>query len=154
MIKGRDLKNLPAIEVSNGLCWGHVKEFKLKNDHMLAGVFITDDKQVEYYISMDKIVRIGRDAVIFNGPPEQPKDEEYLCQSEFEITGALVMTINGENIGTVQDIVLEDTGSGVVGYEVSDGYIKDILMGRKILDPAEILSYGSEAVIVCDTYPD
>lgn len=154
MIKGRDLKKSPVIHISNGQLLGYVKEFNMSREHTLAGIYIVDHKQEITYISADKIVKIGRDAVLLNDIPEEGIDNSSMLQCEYNMNGSLVTTINGENIGVVQDVVFEDSGGCVIGYEISDGYLKDIIMGRKILDTSEILSYGDDAVIVSDSSPD
>lgn len=55
-------------------------------------------------------------------------------QSYQDILGRLVISGRGENLGIIRDILI-DTNSGMIkAYELSEGYIDDLIRGRHIVD--------------------
>lgn len=59
--------------------------------------------------------------------------QSYRC-----ILGKLVLSAKGETLGIIRDLLI-DTNSGIIkAYELSEGYIDDIIKGRHIVE----LEYG------------
>lgn len=55
-------------------------------------------------------------------------------QSYNSILGKLVLSSRGETLGIIRDLIF-DTSSGIItAYELSEGYIDDILRGRHIIE--------------------
>ncbi|HYF82787.1 MAG TPA: PRC-barrel domain-containing protein [Clostridia bacterium] len=55
-------------------------------------------------------------------------------QSYKNILGKLVLNSRGETLGIIRDLII-DTSSGIIkAYELSEGYIDDILRGRHIIE--------------------
>lgn len=64
------------------------------------------------------------------------------------ITGVTIVTDTGEKVGTVGDLLINDTGE-VEGYEVKQGFIS--LAGRKFLPLDQVQAVGPDAVIAATT---
>jgi len=55
-------------------------------------------------------------------------------QSYRNILGKMVLSSRGDTLGIVRDLLI-DTDSGIINaYELSEGYIDDIIKGRHIIE--------------------
>jgi len=66
------------------------------------------------------------------------------------LTERAVFTSSGEVLGQVSDLLIEEKEGHIWGYEVTDGYLKDVFLGRKVITTADILTWGKDTVIVKD----
>jgi len=155
MRRGREIVGLPVINVATGekvglvtdLFWNHDQK-KITAIGLDTGGVISRSEP----ISCKHILSIGQDAVTVNGA--SGTGDAKSCESDrniSDVTGLLVVTDTGRNLGTLQDLVLDGDGSLLAGYEVSDGLVGDIISGRDVLPPGAVLAWGSEAVVVRDT---
>ena len=64
------------------------------------------------------------------------------------ITGVTIVSDTGEKVGTVGDLLINDTGE-VAGYEVKQGFIP--LAGHKFLPVDQVRAVGPDAVIAATT---
>ena len=148
--KGRELLNKPVIDINSGVRLGYIRDFELEDEKKIAGIYADEGQSWEYYIPLEFISSMGRDAVLVNGwerlPPGRTKGHR-----KNRYTGAQVMTSLGQNIGTVEDILIEENEGSIKGYEISDGLFKDMVMGRKTITAGDILTYGEESIIVADS---
>lgn len=61
--------------------------------------------------------------------------------------GAKVFTADGEDFGTVTDVILSSTCSSLTGLEISQGIMADLESGRKFLPWGEIITVEDRAVL-------
>jgi len=140
---------MPVIEVSSGRQLGYIKDFELE-DNRITGIYIDTGQDERCYIPHEHISSMGRDAVLVNGcAAVEPEVLEHKVKNRY--AGVPVVTSLGQSIGMIEDIIIEENEGSVMGYEVSDGLFKDMVMGRKIITPENILTYGDETVIVADS---
>ena len=63
-----------------------------------------------------------------------------------------VVTVHGEQLGRVSDVYFDDLqGTQIVGYELTDGFIADMMEGRKWLPAPRKLDdvmLGEDVIIV------
>lgn len=148
MKKGRQIKNLPVINIINGIILGNVLDLKIGDNHKIEGIYLQTPDNRSGFVPLQAISSMGRDAVLVNSTVEQTAGDIALEKAGFN--GSWVMSSAGKSLGYVDDIVIEEKDGSIIGYEVSDGYIKDMLVGRKVVYTADILTYGKDAVIVED----
>lgn len=152
MKRGRELKNLPVIEMNSGKQLGYVEDFHLESDlQNIAGIYVKTPNETLGYYPFIQIGHLGRDAVLVQGKPQAFEDKELTHNSHY-YTNSLVMTVSGKNIGQIEDIVLEEKDGNIMGYEISDGHLKDILLGRSIIPKDYIRTLGYDTVLVEDNY--
>lgn len=151
MIRGREIKNLPLIDVTSGTVLGTVWDLLLADNQQLKGLaFVTNDQKLRF-LPREQVVNLGRDAVLVKGDQESfPLVTE--TGDHLQPAGTWVMTAEGKSLGTIDDIVVEDNGGSIVGYEISDGYLMDLLVGRKVVTAANILTQGKDAIIVDEDF--
>jgi uncharacterized protein YrrD len=152
--KGRDVIGLPVISLATGkelgvvedLIWSH-EELKITHLVVNAKGFLNRT----WYIPLEEVKGIGDDAVTVDGEEILEKGE---CQPEGkrvnEIAGGVVVTEEGRNLGTLEDVFFDGPGR-LLGYEVSTGLVGDLLSGRMIMPPEMVVTWGKEAVIASYT---
>lgn len=150
MRKGREIIGLPVIGLPSGkeigvvddIIWSHQEQ---KITHLVvAGKGVFNRCR---YISFEEIKSIGDDAVTV--------DEEIWKESPLsidgkrvsQIAGDLVLTEDGQNIGTLEDLFFNGATGKLLGYEVSTGLVGDLLSGRMTMPPEKVLTWGEEAII-------
>jgi len=148
--KVSDLINLPIIDLTSGSQLSIVKDVVLNADNDVLKGFLCENK----LLPLGKVKSFGKDAVIIESDdldsilepfkvPVNPPDflPEY-------IIGTAIMTEGGKYLGTIGDILVEDNIGKILGYEVSDGLLKDLVSGRSIITVPQIITYGEDAVII------
>jgi uncharacterized protein YrrD len=76
--------------------------------------------------------------------------EQTEWRDDLGLTERVVLTSSGEVLGQVSDLLIEEDLGNISGYEVSDGYLKDVMLGRKVIATSDILTWGIDTVIVRD----
>lgn len=151
MKKGREIRNLPVIDLINGRLLGYVRDFKTDSFDKVQGLYMVTPENKLYYFPFEAIGKMGKDAVLVKA-----ELLELLCNSQTEwsddlgLTERVVLTSSGEILGQVSDLLIEEEKGYITGYEVSDGYLKDVFFGRKVLPTSDILTWGIDTVIVKD----
>lgn len=73
--------------------------------------------------------------------------KEMLARGCKNWIGAKVFTADGEDFGTVTDVILSPTCSALTGLEISQGFMADLQSGRKFLPWGEIITVEDRAVL-------
>jgi uncharacterized protein YrrD len=145
---------LPVIELATGkelglvsdLSWNH-EQRRMKAICLETGGVICRTGT----INCKNIVSIGTDAVTV--ADEAPGGEAATAEGDqklAEMSGTLIVTEKGRNLGTLQGPVFDDKGESLLGYEISGGILDDLLSGRDVLPPEAVLTWGKENVVVRD----
>ncbi|WP_308634699.1 PRC-barrel domain-containing protein [Paenibacillus silvisoli] len=160
MLRLQHLIGLPVIEMSGGKQVGHVKDAWFDEHWQLGGIildagrrFLTAIKAVLW----NEVMVCGEDAVIIMNEASVRKTKQADIMRSFH-TGSIrlkdlpVITVDGEQLGRVSDVYFDQIqGTQIVGYELTDGFIADILEGRKWLpapESAEEVMLGEDVIIV------
>lgn len=150
MRKVSDLINLPVINLTTGEQLSKVEDVILNADNDVLHGFLCEGK----LLPLKYVKNLGKDALMVeveglesiletikahvNPPLFLPK---YLL-------GTPIVTQKGECIGTVGDILIEQETGDILGYEVSDGLLKDLVSGRSLITIPQIIAYGEDAVVI------
>lgn len=62
------------------------------------------------------------------------KIKQRRYQSYQRILGKLVLNFRGETLGVVRDIIIDNNSGIIKAYELSEGYIDDLIRGRHIIE--------------------
>lgn len=160
MMRLQHVIGLPVIEMSAGKQVGHVKDAWFDEHWQLGGIIL--DAGRRFFTSMKSVVWhdvlvCGEDAVIIMHEAAVKGTVKGDVQRTFS-TGTVrlkdlpVITASGEQLGRVSDVYFgELQGTQIVGYELTDGFIADVLEGRKWLPAplqADEVMLGNDAIIV------
>ncbi|MBP3961353.1 PRC-barrel domain-containing protein [Paenibacillus lignilyticus] len=160
MLRLQHLIGLPVIEMNAGKLVGHVKDAWFDEHWQLGGIildagrrFLTAMKSVIW----NEVMVCGEDAVIIMNEASVRKTKQAEIQRSFH-TGSIrlkdlpVITVDGEQLGRVSDVYFDEIqGTQIVGYELTDGFIADIMEGRKWLPAprqADDVMLGENVIIV------
>jgi len=148
--KVSDLINLPVINLASGSQIAKVNDIVLNADDDVLQGFLCENK----LLSLKNIKNLGKDAIMVEGDELNSLLESVkipvnppLFLPEY-ILATPIVTEQGECIGTVGDILIEENTGKIMGYEVSDGLLKDLVKGRSIITVPQIITYGEDAVVV------
>lgn len=139
--KGREIIGLPVVSLASGREIGNVEDIIWDHEKRKLTYLILNEKGVgrrSKFVPFEQIVNIGEDAVTVRLvlPSEEVKDL-YGGTKINEISGALVMTANGKNLGTIEDVTFNVSEGVVLGYEISNGLMGDLLSGRNLCLPMQ-----------------
>ncbi|MBW7477739.1 PRC-barrel domain-containing protein [Paenibacillus oenotherae] len=160
MIRLQHLIGLPVIEVGAGKQVGHVKDAWFNEHWQLDGIILDAGRR---FLSAMKAVLcrevlvFGDDAVLIMNESSVSRMETAIVQRSFH-TGVIrlkdlpVVTAYGEQLGRVSDVYFDELqGTQIVGYELTDGFIADLMEGRKWLPApldADAVMLGENVIIV------
>jgi len=148
MKKGREIRNLPVIDILNGQLLGYVQDFKTDSYARVQGLYLVTLEKQAYYLPFEAISKMGADAVLVKSELLKLSDSPTEWSEALGLSERTVLTSSGEILGQVSDLLIEEEEGNIAGYEVSDGYLKDVFLGRKVVPTADILTWGIDSVIV------
>ncbi|GKU75640.1 PRC-barrel domain-containing protein [Paenibacillus sp. L3-i20] len=160
MIKLQGLIGLPVIVIRSGKHVGTVKDAWFDEHWGLNGLILEYAKWFATSIRVvqwSEILSCGEDAIII------ASEEAVIAMKPKQIgrafyTGIVklkdfpVVTVQGIQLGLLSDVYIYPfQGTQIVGYELTDGFVSDLMEGRKWLkapsDPDMVL-LGEDAIIV------
>ncbi|MBB3109949.1 uncharacterized protein YrrD [Paenibacillus phyllosphaerae] len=160
MIKLQHMIGLPVLIMSTGQQVGHVKDAWFDEHWELSGIILDVGRRflsATRSILWSDVVKCGEDVVFIMSEQAVHKALPADIQRSFH-TGAIrlkdliVVTTDGEQLGRVSDVYFSnEQGTQIVGYELTDGFIADVMDGRKWLPaPTDLdtVTLGENAIIV------
>ncbi|OMF31743.1 photosystem reaction center subunit H [Paenibacillus sp. FSL H8-0548] len=159
-MKLQQLIGLPVIVIHSGKLVGTVKDAWFNEHWELKGLILDCPR---WFVSTVKIVEwssvlsCGEDTVIIANEAEIIRMKSKQLLRSF-YTGVVklkdlpVITVQGVQLGRVSDVYFyPKQGTQIVGYELTDGFVSDLMEGRRWLkspsDPENVL-LGEDAIIV------
>ncbi|GGG83869.1 PRC-barrel domain-containing protein [Paenibacillus radicis (ex Gao et al. 2016)] len=160
MIKLQQLIGLPVIVIHSGKHAGVVRDAWFDEHWKLLGLVLSNAKwfgSAVLAVKWSDVLTCGEDAVLISGEEavKPVKSAEILRSFEtgvVKLKDLPVVTVQGLQLGRVSDVYFYPfQGTQIVGYELTDGFISDLMEGRKWLrapeDPEAVL-LGEDAIIV------
>lgn len=157
MRKGKSLMGLSVVGQQDGKKLGTVKDlfFDHESDQLMA--FVLEEKDLfglmaAVIVPWREVKSIAGDVVMVTNEqsPIKLKDDPQvreMATRETVLSGTHVLSQDGQQIGTLADMFIDETSGRVVGYEVSGGFFADTLRGKKFLPAPPGLSIGHDAAI-------
>ncbi|MCA0755225.1 PRC-barrel domain-containing protein [Paenibacillus sp. N4] len=160
MIKLQQLIGLPVIVIHSGKLVGTVKDAWFDEHWMLKGIILDSARWFAASVKIvewSNVLSCGEDTVIIADEDAIVRMKPKQLLRSF-YTGLVklkdlpVMTVQGLQLGRVSDVYFyPNQGTQIVGYELTDGFVSDLMEGRKWLkapsDPGTVL-LGEDAIIV------
>lgn len=160
MIKLQQLIGLPVIVIHSGKLVGTVKDAWFDEHWQLKGLILDSAKWFASSVKIvawENVLTCGEDTVIISSEDVIIRMKPMQLLRSF-YTGVVklkdlpVMTVQGLQLGRVSDVYFYPfQGTQIVGYELTDGFVSDLMEGRKWLkapsDPDTVL-LGEDAIIV------
>lgn len=156
MIKESEILGLSVIIQRSGEKIGNVKKvIYSKNRSKVLALLINEGG----YFRESKIIRyknirsIGQDTVIIESEKSIeiastiPQIAEALT-NKTQINNYEIIFDNGEALGYIKDIIINEKNGKVIGFIVTEGFVEDLRKGRSILPRMEGISYSENKIIV------
>ncbi|MGB4504130.1 MAG: PRC-barrel domain-containing protein [Syntrophaceticus sp.] len=147
MRKGREIIGLPVVSLATGKEIGVVDDILWSHQDSRIRYLVVGD----HCIPFSDISSIGTDAITVSGVEVlKVKDEDgdlSELRSVNQTGGELVLSEDGENLGTLKDVLFDTDEGKLLGYELSAGVVGDLLSGRMIMSPEMVFSWGKESII-------
>lgn len=70
------------------------------------------------------------------------------CMSYEFIIGKLVINSRGEILGIIRDLLIDAESGAIKAYELSEGYIDDIVKGRRIIELDKNCSFTEHSMVI------
>ncbi|MEJ7654211.1 MAG: PRC-barrel domain-containing protein [Chloroflexia bacterium] len=154
--KGKELTGLPVMTFAEGEQIGKVKDILFDPEQNRVVALLVDEGG---WFSSAKVVpwqnvkTVGVDSVIVPDKSAVVKvdDDPYIkriMENDNILAGTKVMTEDGRDLGTIGDMLMDDSTGEVVGYEVSGGVFSSTLKGKKFMPAPETISVGKDVAFV------
>ena len=158
MKKAHSLIGLNLVAKSGGEALGTVRDliFDSTSNELLALVLSEKDLfglvQAQV-VPWREVVKVGDDAIIVQSAASKIKagsDQRLteVVQRETTLGGTRLMTTDGQEIGTLGDVFIDENTGRITGYEISGGFISDTLHGKRFLPAMENVQIGKDVAFV------
>ncbi|WP_314587227.1 PRC-barrel domain-containing protein [Paenibacillus terrigena] len=153
-----EMIGLPIYEVETGRRVGKIQDFYLTPDWQMEGIELEGKKWFATspirMVPWQEITACGEDAVMIANKRAIQKrsavDIQYtlLC-GDRRIRDLPLLTPDGNQLGRVVDVYVDQKlGNTIIGLEITDGFISDLIEGRKWLRVSDVLQIGQDAIMV------
>ncbi|WP_223069273.1 PRC-barrel domain-containing protein [Paenibacillus caui] len=156
-MKLQEMIGLSVFDTENGKEIGKVRDFLLSEDWKIEGIVLEGKGFLSPNIKAvlwDDIVAYGEDAVMIRNQQAIRKMDAENIQNTFALGGGKVkelpvLTNDGVLMGHVSDVYFDQhLGNTITGFEISDGFISDLVEGRKLLPFTRDIVRGESALMV------
>ncbi|WP_352418534.1 PRC-barrel domain-containing protein [Proteiniborus sp.] len=155
MRKVSELIGIPVVCKKSGARIASVKEAIFsKKKYRIMGFVVSEGSifREAKIIQLNNIVFIGKDALIVKNEnvietcSTLPELNQLL--NEKKIVEEEVLTEEGESLGHIKDILIDEEKGKIIGFILTDGLIQDIKEGRNVLPYTTGIVFGENSVIV------
>lgn len=156
MRKALDIVGLPILSLASGRTLGVVRDLICDAGGRTLGVVTQEAGWLKegMYIPFQAIYSVGEDFLTVHDEHAhslhllRDLDSILLMTGKQKLKGKLVITEQGERLGTIEDVYFSQNWEKLVGYEISNGWITDVMEGRKRLTAADGFMIREETLIV------
>jgi uncharacterized protein YrrD len=144
MIKGREIISLPVLDSANGQQLCEVKGIIIDTDIISRVVAIViEDKTIFHsakiipYQKIQQInhefLTIGTEKDIIRTAEDPVINDCFIKQESHCVLGKEIYAPNGEKIGSIGDVLIIPETGIITGYEVTNGFVQDLIEGRNCI---------------------
>ncbi|GAW92672.1 PRC-barrel domain-containing protein [Calderihabitans maritimus] len=157
VLKGRHLLGLPVVAISEGRRLGMVGDLLLDLQRRRLSALLLEKGggwRGPALVLFQEVHSVGRDAVTVSQPGmvRELKKEAWLeslpSSSLRCLIGRRIINVQGDEVGTLEDLFFHMPQGKFAGLEVSAGLIADFLWGRDFLEENLVQVFGNEVVVV------
>lgn len=142
---------MPLVCMENGKKIGSIKDivFDFKTGEV-KGLLVENNSFFSStgIIGLDGVMSIGKDSIIVKGQRDHERSKDDLSKGKDTLTDKKVCSRKGEEIGIIKDFLFDMETGTIEGFELSDGFVEDLMKGRRLLPLLGKVEYGNDSVIV------
>ena len=158
MRKGHSITGLQVLALDSAADMGHVLDLVFDHDaDECLGILLRENSMFHaaQVVPWSEIRVIGKDAVMIESEHSviAPGDDARLravMERDTHLSGTKILTETGDELGSFDDIYLDESTGRVIGYETSGGLVSDTMSGKRFI-PAEKtgeLHVGNDVLMV------
>lgn len=155
MRKSQEVIGLSIFHLQAGKKIGTVLDLLFNDAKQLLGILLENGGlfKSRKYIPAEKIVSIGKDAVIVQKDARPLSLDKLnstwigLFNGQKHMKGRSILLSTGDEIGSIEGVYFMEEVGTLIGYELSNGLIDDFRHGRKILKTHKPLIWGDDVCI-------
>ncbi|MDB5085470.1 MAG: hypothetical protein JWN30_2356 [Bacilli bacterium] len=140
---------VPIVDEQSGRERGKVCEVLFEQDAHIYGLLLTPGGWLRKptFLSYKDVAAFGTNAVMAHSKVHLRKAQELtefrpLAEGKEAFCGKLLYMPDGNLYGEVADVYIEEESDKIVGYEVSDGLLADLVYGRRFIAREEVQEIG------------
>jgi uncharacterized protein YrrD len=159
MKKGRTVIGLAVLEEKDGHRLGKVIDvlYSGEESKILGMMVETEGTSLPEmrFIHFSNIKELTEEAVFVTGKDALQalhclKNSEETSYSTALLCGRHIYSELGKEKGTIKDVLLDFTAGKVEGYQISTGFISDLVAGRYVIPVGNIITMGKDMIVVKD----
>lgn len=155
MVKGKTLLGLSIVGQTDGARVGVVKDLIFDHDTNEVLALMLQEKDLfglidAVIVPWQRVIKAGPDVVLVQDAQVKInlKDDSRIrgiATRETVLSGTQIVSADGQPLGTLADMFIDEATGRVEGYEISGGFISDTLRGKKFLPAPPTLEVGRDA---------
>ena len=156
-MKLQEMIGLAVFDVEDGKQVGKIQDFIVNDDWEIEGIELENKGLFTNHVKIvqwQDIVAYGEDAVMIRNQQAVRKtgadDIKYTyLLGRSKLKEMSVLTEEGLLLGRVSDVYFDqELGNTIIGIEITDGFVSDLIEGRKWLPCTSDMSIGGGAIMV------
>ena len=157
MQRARDIIGLPVIERETGKEAGFARDLLFNEQWHYTGLLLMEKTFFHKgsYVPASAVLSFGVDCIVICAEAIASFDSSLLWRTlrtgRAPLKGKPFVTVCGRHLGFVEDVYIEPHAGKIVGYELSDGFLSDMMDGRMVFRNTQRITLGEDTVVVWDT---
>lgn len=156
-MKLQEMIGLAVFDVEDGKQVGKIQDFIVNDDWEIEGIELENKGLFTNHVKIvqwQDIVAYGEDAVMIRNQQAVRKtgadDIKYTyLLGRSKLKEMSVLTEEGLPLGRVSDVYFDqELGNTIIGIEITDGFVSDLIEGRKWPPCTSDMSIGESAIMV------
>jgi uncharacterized protein YrrD len=158
MLPSKKFISLPIISLKEGQQIGYVRNIVINPKSRAVAALIVDPKRFfteQRIIPFNRVVSIGENAITVSSESQVEKaanlpDIVQLLKEKTAVIGMKVLTANGKTLGIVDEFYIDQENGNLDFIDISGGKIEGIFHGKARLKADEIITLGSDVMVVSE----
>jgi len=156
MKKSKQLTGTEVINPESGEIIGRVKDtLFLPGDKKIRGLLVSCGRWIKSLkiLTVEDIKVIGNDAILIKSSGKLIECEKLqgfkeAVNEKKRVMGLKLITNDGEELGFIEDIIVDEKDCTIEGYVLTDGIIEDVIKGKLIIPSTDEIIFGKDAVFI------
>lgn len=156
MLPSKKFLSLPIISLKEGQKIGYVRNLVVEPRTKRVAALVIEPKGLfkdQRIIPFNRVVSIGENAITLSTESQVEKatnlpDILDLLKEKTAIIGIKVVTENGKSLGVADEFYLDPENGKIIEIDISEGKIEGLFSGKVRLNAQEILTIGSDVIVV------
>lgn len=156
MIRILDCKGVPVVCLKDGGRLGFVGEALYDNENHVKGFLLEGEngfsgRIVKRFVALEDILKLNHAVCVVYSSTSVRRFSRKLALKQKsgldEMMGRSVLSDSGVNLGVVHDMVFDMETGSLEGFELSRGFMNDMIEGRKVIFMRDGVEFGKEYII-------